>query len=120
TQQMHSRLAVAKATVDRYDSRSLAQALGHLISGKEFRLANAQVQLSQEIERRLRDAESRFALLSGQLQALSPLAILNRGYSVIKDAAGTVIASKAAALPGLSVSLCFADGERKATIEEEP
>ena len=48
-------------------------------------------------------------------RALSPLATLERGYAVVQDAGGAVIASVAGVADGASLSIRVADGRIAAT-----
>lgn len=58
------------------------------------------------------------ALLSGALDALSPLKVLARGYSVVTDSGGKVVRDSAALSAGSLVTLRMARGEAKAKIVE--
>lgn len=58
-------------------------------------------------------AERRRAALrtaAGRLQALSPLAVLSRGYSVCRTAAGAVVRRPADAPAGTEVDILLAEG----------
>lgn len=47
----------------------------------------------------------------GELGALSPLAVLDRGYAVVQDASGTVLREAASCVPGAVVDVRLARGE---------
>ncbi len=67
----------------------------------------------------LRSAETRRTAvggLAGRLNALSPLATLERGYAVARDAAGTTLASVSQFQPGSSFELTLRDGSLHATV----
>ena len=66
-----------------------------------------------DIYRAQRDNLSR---LVGQLEAMSPLAVLTRGYSVTKNECGEVVASVDGVSEGDVVSLLFKDGTADAKI----
>ena len=55
--------------------------------------------------------------LSAQLDALSPLKVLERGYSVARHADGQVLKRRSDLLPGLSFILRVSDGEVPAQVE---
>jgi len=65
----------------------------------------------------LRAARSRLAGLSGHLEAVSPLAILSRGYALVTDRAGAPITQAAEVTPGKALRIRFADGEVSATAD---
>ena len=61
--------------------------------------------------------QSRLGQLSGRLDAMSPLRVLERGYVVVtKD--GAAVTSSAALSTGDAVRLRFSDGEQSAEIQE--
>ncbi|NLI26100.1 MAG: exodeoxyribonuclease VII large subunit [Acetobacter sp.] len=64
-----------------------------------------------------REGRLRLAGLSAQLESVSPLAVLSRGYALVRDAQGNPVTSAAGLRAGSQVSLTFADGERQARIE---
>jgi exodeoxyribonuclease VII large subunit len=78
-----------------------------------------------ELEQRLRGRTAvlletrRRALgaVGGQLQALSPLGVLERGYSLARTPAGHVVTSAADVAPGDEVELLLARGELKCRVQ---
>jgi exodeoxyribonuclease VII large subunit len=71
--------------------------------------------LEQRLERRRRDLE-RFA---AQLDALSPLRVLDRGYSVAWGERGRVLRRLADFPPGLGFTLRVSDGDVAARVREQ-
>jgi exodeoxyribonuclease VII large subunit len=68
---------------------------------------------------RLRDREQRrIERLGAQLDALSPLRVLERGYSVARDGSGRVLRRIDNFVPGQPFSLRVQDGEVAARVEE--
>jgi exodeoxyribonuclease VII large subunit len=61
---------------------------------------------------------SRTGRLAAQLEALSPLRVLERGYSVARDGRGRVLRRAADLPPGTPFTLRLADGEVPARAEE--
>ncbi len=64
----------------------------------------------------LREAQARLTGTAGRLQAVSPLAVLARGYALVLRPDGHAVTAAADAVPGQAVMLRFADGVRPATI----
>ena len=58
----------------------------------------------------------RFAALSAGLDAMSPLKVLARGYSVVSGPDGRVVRSARQLAPGTTVTLRLSDGSAKATV----
>jgi exodeoxyribonuclease VII large subunit len=66
----------------------------------------------------LHDRQRRFANLAGKLQSLSPLSVLERGYSITQDGkSGKVIRSARAVRVGQSIETKLADGMLIGSIE---
>ncbi len=64
----------------------------------------------------LREAAARLAGSAGRLQAVSPLAVLARGYALVTGPDGHAITAAADAISGQAVTIRFTDGVRPATI----
>ena len=62
----------------------------------------------------LREARSRLEGVAGRLQAVSPEAVLARGYVLVFDRKGTPLTRAAAVGPGADLRLHFADGDLRA------
>ncbi len=67
---------------------------------------------------KLAEGKGELSLLSGRLDALSPLKVLARGYAVVTDAGGNPVRSAAELAAGDTVLLRLAVGEAKAEILE--
>ena len=60
--------------------------------------------------------KDRLGSAAGRLDAINPLAVLGRGYSVAKKNDGSIIGSAAKLKEGEDISILFADGEAEARI----
>ena len=65
----------------------------------------------------LRETRARLEGTAARLELVSPLAVLQRGYAVVSDAAGHPLTSAAKVAPGARLRLRFADGEVGATAD---
>jgi exodeoxyribonuclease VII large subunit len=70
------------------------------------------------IERQIEDAEKRFGLATASLDALSPLAVLHRGYAIAQREDGTLLRDAKSVSIGDSVKVRLAKGRIKATVED--
>jgi len=83
------------------------------------RLTGAAARLDAAVTRRRTDAGGRLRVLAGQLESLSPLAVLARGYAVCWDEARTRVIRRAAALaPGDRVRVTLNEGEIACEVKE--
>ena len=65
-----------------------------------------------------RKQSDRLGAAIGKLDAINPLAVLTRGYSVSKKDDGSVISSVKSLAVGDSISILYTDGEAKATVTD--
>ena len=86
----------------------------------QTRLSFASVRQTELIERQLNDERSNLHRLAGQLNALSPLAVMERGFSLVRDEAQTVVGRAAQLQADQAVTIDFADGTADAIIRNKP
>ena len=99
-------------------SQKLVAGLRHAVSGIHNRAGRTLGRLSDApLRATLREARARLEGAGARLDSVSPLAVLQRGYAVVSDAAGHPLTSAAAISPGARVKLRFADGEVGATAD---
>jgi exodeoxyribonuclease VII large subunit len=91
----------------------------------ETRLANAHVRFASAdgaarnaLESRLATAQKRFGLAAASLDALSPLAVLQRGYAIAEDNAGKLLRDAASLSVGDAVKVRLAKGRIAARVEK--
>ena len=63
------------------------------------------------------DEKNQLAMLSSKLDALSPLKVLSRGYSVVKDKDGKVIKTSSQVQKGEKISITLSEGEINAEVQ---
>jgi exodeoxyribonuclease VII large subunit len=106
------RVDAARRRLERRDVRHVTAELG-------TRLARADGRMAELITRRRLAADGRVRQFAGRLDALSPLAVLGRGYAVCwNDARTSIIRSAAAVAPGDGIRVTLAEGELRARVEE--
>ena len=65
----------------------------------------------------LRERRAKLEGLSARLDSISPMAVLARGYVLVRDAGGHAVTEAASLRPGERLGLTFADGERQVRVE---
>ncbi len=109
-EKQHRRLELAAAAVRHYDVRRMLAGIGKELDSRVARLvAAARTVLVQR--------SGRLNQLKGQLGALSPLAILDRGYALVFDASGTLLKDAARVKAGDEISARLAKGSLTATVK---
>ena len=73
--------------------------------------------LSQGLDMNLRKERERFAGIAAKLDALSPLKVLGRGYSIARNQEGDVISSKENITIGEKLTLRLSDGSINCRVE---
>jgi exodeoxyribonuclease VII large subunit len=82
-----------------------------LIAIKSGRLDALDQRLSRAVQRRLEAKRYIMSVAASKLDMLSPLAVLGRGYALVKDEAGNLIPRAAMVKTGQKLALRFEDGE---------
>lgn len=113
---MHHRLQLLESRIPSTDA--MQRSMAHLLEKREYLLANASQNMSQAYKDTLEKRNQRVLLATRELQALSPLAILARGYTLVFDSQGKALHNREEAKVGEHIRLTFIDGSRKALIEE--
>ena len=88
----------------------LCNALGARLENSAAEIKDANTGLKQAVTNRLKDAEHLAARLRERLEAVSPLAILNRGYALVYDPEEKILTRAAEAEQQKEMTLQFADG----------
>jgi exodeoxyribonuclease VII large subunit len=96
----------------------LGAGLRHAVAGIHNRAGRTLGRLSDApLRASLREAKARLGGAAARLESVSPLAVLQRGYAVVSDAAGHPLTAASAVKPGARLRLRFADGEVGATAD---
>ncbi len=118
-QRMEYQLKQARTELDRCrNSRVLRDPMAP-IQDKRLLLDFGQKRLSSALTAALAADRERFARTAAALDALSPLKVLGRGYSMVRDGQGHVLTSVEQAPVGSGVTLRLADGELDCTVREQ-
>lgn len=81
------------------------------------RLTALETRLERSFERQRQSATARRAALDARLHALSPLAVLDRGYALVLAVDGSVVRSAAQLAPGDAIVTRLADGSVRSRVE---
>jgi exodeoxyribonuclease VII large subunit len=120
------RVSRAMASVLSGRRKELHTSMAHLLRAHPQRRIADQRLLLGALERRLATSGTRLLTarrqtleaLTNKLDALSPLKVLDRGYSLTRGPDGKVVRSCAALAPGQALTVTLQDGDLKTRIEE--
>jgi exodeoxyribonuclease VII large subunit len=96
----------------------LVAALLDQVRGIERGLLNVASRLGPMMTRRIDRHRAAAGRLAAQLHALSPVAVLGRGYALARDRSGKVLSHRADFPTGEQFTLTIADGSIAARVEE--
>jgi exodeoxyribonuclease VII large subunit len=107
---------------ERWQLQALARTLGHLspratVDNSRQRVDLLYGRLGQALENEWRQANGRLTLAEARLSAISPLATLSRGYSIVRGPDDQIIRSVKAVTGGDKLTIQVIDGEFDATVD---
>lgn len=117
-EEIQRRLEKIRLLFRSYQVEDLEESFRRVIQPFLLRLDDAKEDLLRETGRQLQDLRHRLALAARDLEAHSPLGVLQRGYSVVLDQDGNTITQASVLSPGQQVSIRHYQGRSVARIEE--
>ena len=90
-----------------------------ILRDRRLLLDGAFERMERRMERLLMERKSGLAEFAGKLEALSPLAILSRGYGVVADEKGTLVRSVGDVKVGDGIRLRLSDGTLETTVKSK-
>src|SRR5581483_2607009 len=110
-EQQRRRWEIASAAVRHYDVRRILSGIRRELDARVASMASA-------ARTRLLEQRIRLQRLEGQMEALSPLAVLERGYALVFDAAGKLVKDASHARPSDDILVQLARGRFTATVKK--
>jgi exodeoxyribonuclease VII large subunit len=126
--ELHARLAKIGALVssdvqarrDKLNTLAASRAMrapAVVIAEKQMRVDELSVRMHQAAQVLMQSKKQALGGMAGKLEALSPLAVLQRGYAVAQNSRGEVTTSAAAFETGEQMTVRFSDGAVTATVQ---
>ncbi|WP_346795590.1 exodeoxyribonuclease VII large subunit [Halomonas sp. Bachu 37] len=106
----HQRLAEQRRHLEQLNRRLAGQDMARRHQQAGERLAQARRRLQHAMEQQLAQHQRRLQGLGRELNAVSPLAVLGRGYAIAQDEQGQVVRRAADTQPGQLLKLRLGDG----------
>lgn len=116
--QMQKRLKQERGTLERLASSRVLKSPINYINDRRLQVDYVQHRLTAAFSETVQRKHRRFASLTAKLDAMSPLKVLARGYSMASDGQGTLRRSVKQIKPGDRLTVRFADGSAAAVVEE--
>ena len=108
-------LSMARETLAACQSR-LDHALDRSLAASRFQTESMEARLYRSAQVSIATRRSGYANLHGQLRSLSPLAVLQRGYALVRDESGAVVRSATRLARGQVVQTRLGDGSFSSTV----
>lgn len=116
--QMQKRLKQERGTLERLASSRVLKSPINYINDRRLQVDYVQHRLTAAFSETVQRKHRRFASLTAKLDAMSPLKVLARGYSMASNGQGTLLRSVKQIKPGDRLTVRFADGSAAAVVEE--
>jgi exodeoxyribonuclease VII large subunit len=114
--QTHNAYGVSSAELTALDNR-LSRLMAENFDDADFLLTLSFQKMSRKINDSIAYAESLLSALAASCDALSPLAVLGRGYAICTTSDGSVVKSARMLKTGDKVNIRFGEGEAGAVVE---
>ena len=118
TEAILSRLNAVKLRLAAFSPESARAQLENRLNRRRMMLDSLSTSIQHSMSRLLSDRKAKAQLLTHKMQALSPLAVLGRGYSIVTDKNGNVIKSASGVSAGDNISIKLSDGRILADVQE--
>ncbi|MBS1796767.1 MAG: exodeoxyribonuclease VII large subunit [Acidobacteria bacterium] len=115
---LRERLQRADARLDALQSRLSPVRLSSKLNDRKMRLAVLRERQAAAVRKLIDASDERLKIEMASLDALSPLAVLRRGYAVVENESGKIIGSVGQIKPNERVQIRLADGKLKAEVLE--
>ncbi|MBQ5389579.1 MAG: exodeoxyribonuclease VII large subunit, partial [Clostridia bacterium] len=114
---LSKRIESSRQVLDFYRTQGVFAHPERMFEERKMRLLLLGQRLEGSITRKVTEERHRLSERTAKLEALSPLSILSRGYSVASGESGKVISSVEDATVGEHFSLRVKDGSIRATVD---
>lgn len=115
---INKRLKQERAKVDALGRSHCLRSPMNYLNDRRMLLDYTQRRLATASAKLLHGNRERFVRLTAKLDAMSPLKVLGRGYSMATDEGGMLVSSIRQLGAGDTLTLSFADGKARTTVQE--
>ena len=105
------RIDTAREQLRSIESRRVLKEPDHLLNVARRNVDELEMRMQYACKQQMQQRENAFAVLAGRLQAISPLNVLSRGYSVTESAAGEILSNAAETRLGSHIITRLATGK---------
>ena len=106
-----------RTALDDLASRRVMQSPTGFIDQRRLELDSVRLRLDAAAERRISASRAQYAALAAKLDAMSPLKVLGRGYSIALNGEGRALRGASELAAGDKIRLLLARGEAECTVD---
>ena len=106
-----------RTALDDLASRRVMQSPTGFIDQRRLELDSVRLRLDAAAERRIAASRAQYAALAAKLDAMSPLKVLGRGYSIALNGKGRALRGASELAAGDKIRLLLARGEAECTVD---
>ena len=110
------RIEMAREQLRSIESRRVLKEPDHLLNVARRNVDELEMRMQYACSQQMQQRENTIAVLAGRLQAISPLNVLSRGYSVTESAEGKILSNAAEARLGGHIITRLATGKIESQI----
>lgn len=118
TTMMEKQLSLSRRQLDMLAKKRVLQSPMHYIEDKRLALDYVHRRLIASSQQLLAGKKQKFISLTAKLDAMSPLKVLSRGYSVTRRADGSVLRASSEVAPGDEITVRLLHGSVRAEVLE--
>ncbi|NYS61553.1 exodeoxyribonuclease VII large subunit [Vreelandella salicampi] len=107
----NARLAQQRERVNQLNGRLTSQDIARLHRAEQERVNQLHRRLGSAMQRQLENRQARLTSAARELNAISPLAVLGRGYAIAQDESGQVVRRAQDTQPGQKLKLRLGEGK---------
>ena len=118
TEAMVAKLNAVKLRLASFSPENARAQLENRLNRRRMMLDSLSTDMQHSIHNLLNQRKARADLLRHKMEALSPLAVLDRGYSIVTDKDGRTLKSVSQAKAGDNITIRLSDGRILADVQE--
>ena len=115
---MERQLKLSRQKLDALSEKRVLQSPMNYVQDKRMLLEYSRERLTAASRHLLQGKKEQFVRLTAALDAMSPLKVLARGYSVVRSADGSILQESSGAAPGDTITVDLRSGGLRAEVRE--
>lgn len=117
-QALDGKLKLSRQRLSRLAASRVLQNPMNYLQDRRMVLDHLQKQLASGMRETVSRKKQKLVAFASAMDAMSPLKVLARGYSMTKDSKGQVVTDAAALYPGDEITVTFRSGQLQATVKD--